>query len=166
MNLYLVRHCEALPIGGAILRDAERPLSAPGEHDAALIGRFLAMAEPTAHQVLCSPLVRARRSAEILAAQLPARPPVVPLKVLEPGIVRRDLLAEVSARGDGSLILVAHQPDLAELLTWLVADGEMDVAFPTGAVASVRFAANPAPGGARLQWMVTPSLVSLLRPDW
>jgi phosphohistidine phosphatase len=166
MNLYLVRHSEALPIGGGILRDADRPLSSRGEHDAALVGRLLAMVEPAAHKVICSPLVRARRSAEILAVQLPSNPPIAPLKVLEPGIVKRDVLAEISDRGNDSLILVAHQPDLTELLTWLVADGEFDVAFPAGALASVRFAANPAPGGARLQWIVTPALLSLLRPDW
>jgi phosphohistidine phosphatase len=166
MNLYLVRHSEALPIGGGIQRDADRPLSSRGEHDAALVGRFLSLVEPTAHQVICSPLERAHRSAEILAAQLPAKPAVVPLKILEPGVSKRDLLAEVSARGSDSLILVAHQPDLTELLTWLVADGEMDVAFPAGSVAGVRFAGNPAPGGARLQWIVTPILLSLLRPGW
>jgi phosphohistidine phosphatase len=166
MNLYLVRHSEALPIGGEIVRDANRPLSPRGEHDAARVGRFLAVAEPNAHQVICSPLVRARRSAEIIAAHLPSNPSISPMKSLEPGIIKRDLLAEIAARGNESLILVAHQPDLTELMTWLVSDGEMDVAFPAGATACVRFAANPAPGGARLQWIITPALLSLLRPDW
>jgi phosphohistidine phosphatase SixA len=78
----------------------------------------------------------------------------------------REVLAQVTKHADGSLILIAHQPDLTEFLSWLVADGIAEIAFPTGAAASVVLSAISAAGGARLQWIVTPALVSLLHPEW
>ncbi len=166
MNLYLVRHGEALPIGGTVHRDADRPLSPRGEHDAAVVGRLLSMVEPSARTIGSSPLVRAQQSAKIVASQFRTPPAVHPWPVLEPGIAMREVLAQVTKHADGSLILIAHQPDLTEFLSWLVADGIAEIAFPTGAAASVVLSATSDAGGARLQWIVTPALVSLLHPEW
>lgn len=166
MNLYVVRHAEALPIGAGISRDSERPLSAHGEHDAALMGRVLALAEPGVPTIATSPLVRARRTADILAAQFVAPPRVIPWQVLEPGIDMHDLLARVSAHTAGPLILVAHQPDLTEFVSLLVADAPAGIAFPPGAVACISHAAKPGGNSTRLQWFLTPNLVTTLHPEW
>jgi phosphohistidine phosphatase len=166
MNLYLVRHSEALSIGGSILRDADRPLSAKGRHDAAIVGRLLSMVEPSARTVGTSPLVRARETATILASQFPEPPAVHPWPILEPGIDMRVVLAQVTEHGGGSLILVAHQPDITEFLCWMIADAAAEIAFPPGAVASLVLSTASAMGGARLQWIVTPALVSQLHPEW
>jgi phosphohistidine phosphatase len=163
MNLYLVRHSEAQAIGGMILRDADRPLSPKGERDAAIVGRLLATVDPSVRTIGCSPLERARQTAEIVASQFPTPPVVHPWPVLEPGMTLRDVLAQVTEQEDSSLILIAHQPDITEFLCWLVADGPAEIAFPPGSVASVLVSAT---GGARLQWIVTPALVSLLHPEW
>jgi phosphohistidine phosphatase len=166
MNLYLVRHSEALSIGGTILRDADRPLSPRGRHDAVVAGRLLSIVEPSARTIGTSPLVRARETATILASQFTTPPAVHPWPVLEPGIGMREVLAQVTEHGGGSLILVAHQPDITEFLSWLIADAAAEIAFPPGAVASLVLSTTTAMGGARLQWIVTPVLVSLLHPEW
>ena len=166
MNLYLVRHTEALSIGGAVLRDADRPLSPRGEHEAAVAGRLLSMVEPSVRTIGSSPLVRAQQTAKIVASQFPTPPAVHSWSVLEPGMTMREVLEEVTEHADGSLILVAHQPDLTEFISWLVAEGIAEIAFPPGAVASLILSNTPAPGGARLQWIVNPALVSLLHPEW
>jgi phosphohistidine phosphatase len=166
MNLYLVRHSEALSIGGAVLRDADRPLSPRGEHDAAIVGRLLAMVEPSVRMIGCSPLVRAQQTATILASQFSTAPAVHPWPVLAPGIDMRVVLTELMEHAEGSLILVAHQPDLTEFISWLIADGAAEMAFPPGAVASLVLSTTSAAGAARLQWIVPPVLVSLLHPEW
>ena len=51
MNLYIVRHAEAVPLGRGISRDADRPLSAHGERDAAVVGRVLALADPAVRTI-------------------------------------------------------------------------------------------------------------------
>jgi phosphohistidine phosphatase SixA len=166
MNLYLVRHGKALPIGEVIRRDADRPLSPRGEQDAALVGRLLSIVEPTAHTIGTSPLLRARRSAEILASQFPSPPGVHLWPVLEPGVTMPKLLAQVKDHGDDPLILVAHQPDITEFLCWLIGDGTVDVMFPPGTAARVVFPGALTAGSARLQWVVPPALLSLLHPEW
>ena len=166
MNLYVVRHAEALPMGRGIVRDADRPLSARGEHDAALVGRVLSMGEPAARTIASSPLLRARRTAEIIAGQF-ADPPQVSLwPILQPGIENRAVLGRAKEQAEGPLILVAHQPDLTEFVSWLVADAPAEIAFPPGSVASIVIAHSIAGTGARLQWIITPKLVSLLHPEW
>jgi len=72
MKLYLVRHADALPVGGKIDRDAERPLSQTGLQEAALAGQALALLEPALDAVLVSPLLRARQTGERLSAARPA----------------------------------------------------------------------------------------------
>lgn len=166
MNLYLIRHSEALSIGGAVLRDTDRPLSPRGEHDAAVVGRLLSLVEPSARTIVSSPLVRARQTAKIVASKFPRPPAVHSWPLLEPGISMREVLAQVTEHADGSLILVAHQPDLMEFLSWLVADGIAEIAFPPGAAACVVLSTASDAGGAQLQWIVTPALVSLLHPEW
>lgn len=166
MNLYVVRHAEALPIGAGISRDSERPLSAQGEHDAALMGRVLSLAEPGILTIATSPLVRARRTADILAAQFVTPPRVIAWQVLEPGFDMHDLLDRVNTHDAAPLILVAHQPDLTEFISWLVADAPAGIAFPPGAVACISRAAKPGGNSTRLQWILTPKLVTTLHPEW
>ncbi len=166
MNLYLVRHAEAQMLGGEVRRDADRPLTVRGEHDAILMGRLLHTLEPGMRRIASSPFLRSCRTAELLSAQF-ARPPVVdPWRVLEPGISLCDVHAQVSLHADEPLAIVAHQPDLTEYLSWLVADAVAEIAFPPGAAACLTLGAQTAPGGARLHWIVPPVVVAQLHPEW
>ncbi len=166
MNLYIVRHAEAVPLGRGISRDADRPLSAHGERDAAVVGRVLALADPAVRTIASSPLLRARRTAEILAGQFGDPPPVALWPSLQPGFENRDVLTRVKELPHGPVVLVAHQPDLTEFISWLVADAPAEIAFPPGSAASILLADTIAGTGARLQWMATPTFLSLLHPEW
>ena len=68
MNIYLVRHGEAGPSGGTVLRDADRRLTSRGEDDARLIGRVLAQAKSNVTVLLSSPLTRALQTAELIGS--------------------------------------------------------------------------------------------------
>lgn len=166
MNLYLVRHAEALPLGQGASRDADRPLSARGEHAAAMVGRVLAKLDPALRRIATSPVLRAQRTAEILASQFPDPPQVHALSALEPGMDIDDLMEEVRQHADSPLVLVAHQPDLTEFLSWLIADAPVEIAFPPGTAAGLSLTEPSRTPGARLLWVITPALVSLLHPDW
>jgi phosphohistidine phosphatase len=166
MNLYLVRHAEALPLGPEAARDADRPLSARGEHAATMIGRVLAACEPAVQRIATSPLKRARRTAELIAGQFPQPPDVDAWRTLEPGVDMDALLDEIKEQADAPLVVVAHQPDLTEFLSWLVAEASVEIAFPPGTVAALNLAGDARSNGARLHWVLTPALVSLLHPEW
>jgi phosphohistidine phosphatase len=166
MNLYLVRHAEALPIGGDVRRDADRPLSAQGERDAVLLGRAFRILDPSVRRIASSPLLRASQTADILAAQFSAPPAVHPWPALEPGITLRDVHTEICAQEDASLIVVAHQPDLTDYLTWVIAGAPVDIAFPPGTAACVTLAAYSSPGSAQLRWIASPAFLSKLHSAW
>ena len=107
MRLFLVRHAEAAP-GEP---DALRPLTPDGRDAARALGDRLAAEQPDA--VLCSPLLRARETAEqiaraaSLAAEVDER--------LAPGATADDVRAVVAGRGE-TIVAVAHQPDCTEIL--------------------------------------------------
>jgi len=73
MNLFVVRHGHAAPVGGDILRDGDRPLTERGEEEAAMVAGALASRRKIA-VVLVSPLLRAQQTARILWSGSQDRP--------------------------------------------------------------------------------------------
>ena len=86
MNLYIVRHGDAKPIGGPVTSDSERPLSGRGEQDVQLMGQVLSRVEGTAPRIVSSPLLRARTTAELLGASYVPTPGVDLWEDLAPGV--------------------------------------------------------------------------------
>jgi phosphohistidine phosphatase SixA len=106
MRVYLVRHAEAAP-GEP---DELRALSAAGRETARALGDRLA-AEARVDAVLCSPLLRARETAEAIAQA--AGVPAVSTELLAPGAAVDDLLEAVAGRGE-TVVSVGHQPDCGQ----------------------------------------------------
>ena len=107
MRLFLVRHAEA----ASGEPDALRPLTSAGRASARMLGEQLAAEQLDA--VLCSPLLRARETAEEiaraanLAAEVDER--------LAPGANADDVREAVTGRGE-AVVAVGHQPDCSEIL--------------------------------------------------
>ena len=125
MRIFLVRHAESAP-GEP---DDLRPLTADGRAAARELGERLAAQQPYA--VVCSPLLRARETADAIAraAGLEAEAD----DRLAPGAAITDLSAAVSDRGE-TVVVVAHQPDCSEIV--LALTGE-ERAFAPGDAAEV-----------------------------
>ena len=120
-----MRHAEA----AAGDPDELRPLTAEGKAAARALGERLAAYKPDA--VVCSPLLRARETADLIAraAGLEAEPE----ERLAPGADITDLSAAVSGRGE-TVVVVAHQPDCSEIV--LALTGE-DRRFEPGSYAEL-----------------------------
>ncbi|MCX2924870.1 SixA phosphatase family protein [Streptomyces sp. NEAU-W12] len=164
-RLVVLRHAKsAWPEG---VPDHDRPLAARGERDAPAAGRAIAGTVGPPGLVLCSTAVRARRTWEPVAAQWDTPPPVrYEPRLYAAGVpdllaVVREVPAEV-----GTLLLIGHNPGLADLVLTLAGDDVDDTLdrvrakFPTSAVAvlSWRGAAwtDLAPGTALLTAMTVP----------
>jgi phosphohistidine phosphatase len=161
MNIYLVRHGEAGPSGGTVLRDADRRLTSRGEDDARLIGRVLARAKSNVTVLLSSPLTRALQTAELIGSAFPGMPAVRPTENLSPGFRSRSLFDELVALGEtADVVVVGHQPDLGNFIAYLMdVPAHGAVALPTGAAAKVVVGGGNPPADAHLEWLVTPSLL-------
>ena len=122
MRVYVVRHAEAAP-GEP---DELRRLTPYGREQARRLRDELATEFDA---VLSSPLLRARETAELIAA----RPPE-PDERLAPGASETDVRAAVAGRGD-TVLVVGHQPDCSRIVAALT--GAEERAFPPCAHAVV-----------------------------
>lgn len=166
MNLYLVRHAEAQPVGGLVTTNADRSLTVEGERNALVMGRLLFRMEPRLPLIASSPLIRAVRTGSLLSEGYPDRPALEAWDELTPGFRQKDLLARVTASSTRAMVLVAHQPDLGLLLAYLVADAAAEIAMPPTAIACVALAPAAPMHNGRLHWLVTPGLVRALSPGF
>lgn len=139
-RLVVLRHAKsAWPAG---VEDHERPLAPRGRRDAPAAGRALAEGDWLPDLALCSTAVRARQTWEFASAQWGTPPPVR----LDPRLYAADVpdllqtVREVPASVE-TLLVIGHNPGLAELVLELAGDGLDDtldrvrVKFPTSAIA-------------------------------
>jgi phosphohistidine phosphatase len=164
MNLYLIRHAEAVALGGAIVRDADRPLTERGVADAKQLGKALALLDPGITSVLTSPLRRARQTAENIVPALKGHITPRVTERLAPGFRVKALLDELRTIGSASgVAVIGHQPDLSMAIGHLIGgQSHTSIAIPPGAVARVRMSGVGLPAEAHLQWLLTPDLIRTL----
>jgi phosphohistidine phosphatase len=127
MLLFLVRHAHADP-GDP---DELRPLSARGREEARALAERLAASRTPPQIVLTSPLLRARETAEAIAAATGAD-----LRIdhrLSPGATAA-LLQECTEGESRPTAAVCHQPDCSEIAAALTGS---DPGFPPGGVAEL-----------------------------
>jgi phosphohistidine phosphatase len=158
VDLYLIRHADALPLGErGVTDDAERPLSEKGEGQAAQVAAGLQRRGVRLDLLLTSPLLRARQTAEALLRHGP--PLVTELETcdeLTPGTKRKKLARALLATAKDVVGLVGHQPDLGEFAAWLIGDAGVQLEFAKAGVAFVRCQDMPRKGTGTLRWLVTP----------
>jgi phosphohistidine phosphatase len=160
VQLYLVRHAIAEPRGDAWPDDTQRPLSDEGRVKMTKQVKGLNALEVRVDEILTSPLVRTRQTADILAHGLSGRPKVVELPVLAPGHRPKELFAALEDFAKrSSLAIVGHEPGMGELLAALIG-ARTPIPFKKGGVALVEVGMlPPAAGSAALIWSLTPRVL-------
>jgi phosphohistidine phosphatase len=163
MELLLIRHAIAFERDRSRWPDdALRPLTGLGEKRMQKAATGLHRLGVAPARVLVSPLVRARRTAEILADE--ARwPDATVIDDLAPGRPPAPLFAILAARRAGPLAVVGHEPDLGYLLAYCLGiPRSLNVEFRKGGVACVGFADGLRPGRGELKWLLTPRVLRAL----
>lgn len=122
LTLDLVRHGPALPTSS--IGDAGRPLSPEGRR---LIERLAERLSKDGWNPLpgyVSPLLRARQTAEILAAAVPAGLPLIVVPELHPDGDAAGVIAvlEPLLESGSHTVLVGHQPMLGDLIQRLAGE--------------------------------------------
>src|SRR5436309_8000074 len=121
LHLYLIRHADAVPRGDPNYAEDDRPLTDLGRRQAKALGEALAARDVRFDVILCSPLPRAKQTAEGLLSALPnPKPPVEYTDDLTPGTKPRKIDREVLKYEGEAIALVGHQPDLGEYAARLI----------------------------------------------
>ncbi|MEU8470882.1 histidine phosphatase family protein [Streptomyces sp. NPDC029006] len=164
-RLVVLRHAKsAWPEG---VEDPRRPLAPRGLRDAPAAGRALADSGSLPDLALCSTAVRARRTWELASAEWGTPPPVrLDGRLYAAGVPELlEVVHEVPPEVE-TLLLVGHNPGLADLVRALAADGLDDTLgrvgekFPTAAIAVLAWRGTGwpalAPGTALLTSFTVP----------
>jgi phosphohistidine phosphatase len=157
--LYLVRHAIAAERGDDWPDDDKRPLTERG------IARFqdavngLKALDVELDEIFTSPLVRARQTADLLAAALKGKPSVKILDALSPGHGPTTVLAQLARTAKRRRIaLVGHEPGLGELAAHLIGAGRA-LPFKKGGVCRIDVESLTSRRAGALAWFVTPKML-------
>jgi phosphohistidine phosphatase len=168
MRLILLRHAKTEKAEGG-MRDRDRRLNARGEHDAPLIGAYVARHGLLPDLALVSTAVRARETWERLA--LPASPAVTfEERLYNAGAPAVVALIKETGRAVGTLLVLGHNPGLHEAARLLIASGDVEArerlneGLPTAGLVVIDFAGKDwsrlHPRGGRIERFVSPRLLA------
>jgi phosphohistidine phosphatase len=161
-EIYIVRHAIAADRGADWPDDTKRPLTERG------ISRFresvsgLKPLDATIDEIFTSPLVRAKQTADLLAAGVDGRPAVKLLDVLAPGHTPAVVMAQLAkAAKRRRIALVGHEPDLGELAAHLIG-ARRPLPFKKGGICRIDVAGLSSKPVGALIWFVTPKVLRKL----
>jgi phosphohistidine phosphatase len=167
MNLFLLRH------GVAVERDEfdyagddARPLTPKGKKQLRHVAAAMRALKLDFDEILSSPLVRARQTAEIIAAELKLQKRLVIADELKPGGDAKKLVQKITGlkKVPANVLLVGHEPDFSELIS-LLATGNHGGGFALkkGGLAKLEIQKLRAGKCAILVWLLTPAQMKLMR---
>lgn len=162
LELYLIRHGLAAVRGEAWPDDNKRPLTHKGiarlRREVSALNRL----GVTFDQVLSSPLVRARQTAEVFAEGLASHPPLALVEALSPSGTPAQVLEELGKYGRRHRIaMVGHEPNLGELAARLIGT-RTAIEFKKGAICRIDVETLPPARAGRLRWFIAPRMLRRL----
>ena len=159
LELYLIRHGLAAERGKEWPDDSKRPLTPEGLVSLRKEARALNKLEVTFDQIVSSPLVRTRQTADVFSEELKGHPEIVLSDALAPAGTPAAIIQEIGKHvRKARLALVGHEPNLGELAGELIG-ARAALEFKKGGICRVDFDVLPPKGTGRLRWFVTPKML-------
>ena len=163
LELYLIRHGLAAERGDDYPDDSKRPLTSKGIAALKKEAHALATLGVDFDQIISSPLVRTRQTAEVFAQHLPSNPPVALSDALAPAGAPAAVFQELGKHMRKERIaLVGHEPNIGELAARLIG-ARVPLEFKKGAVCRIDFEVFPPKGRGSLRWFLPPRMLRKLR---
>jgi phosphohistidine phosphatase len=161
-ELYLVRHAIAAERGDEWKDDAKRPLTERGMARFKEVVKGLGELDVAIDEVFTSPLIRAKQTAELLAAGVTGKPSVKLLEALAPGHTSAQVMSQLAkAAKRRRIALVGHEPDLGELAAHLLG-AQRAVPFKKGGFCRIDVESLTSRRAASLIWFATPKMLRLM----
>ncbi len=164
MNLYLMRHAEAVDLAEAeVDHDADRALTEKGQRQAERVGRLLKRLDVTLDLVLVSPLIRARKSAQHVLEAMNAKVEIKKLDVLEPDKSGEAIWKAIVSEQAENVLVVGHLPSISNLARVLLGSlTEQPLRFHKSSVAALRCDSGGLAPRVTLEWMLSPAATKRL----
>ena len=162
LELYLIRHGVAAERGKEWPDDAKRPLTPEGIMRLRKEASGLNALDVGFDQIVTSPLVRTRQTADVFSESLKSKPPIATADALAPAGSPAAVIAELIKHvRKGRVALVGHEPNLGELAAQLIG-AKAPLEFKKGGVCRIDFDVLPPKGVGALRWFVTPKILRSL----
>ena len=139
--------------------DSKRPLTAEGIARLRKEAKALEGLGVGFDQILSSPLVRARQTADVFAEELKGKPPIANTDALTPAGSPGAVIQELGKHmRKARIALVGHEPNMGELAAFLIG-AKVALPFKKGAICRIDFSVFPPKGKGELCWFVTPKML-------
>jgi phosphohistidine phosphatase len=158
-EIYIIRHGVAAERGEAYPDDSKRPLIAKGIARLKREAKALDDLGVEFDQIITSPLVRAKQTADVFAETMKSKPPVATSDALTPAGTPAAVIQELARHSKkGRIALVGHEPNLGELAARLIG-ARTAIEFKKGAICRIDFDVFPPKGLGVLRWLATPRML-------
>ena len=156
MNLYVLRHASAGTRRANPLVDVKRPLDKEGKQQCLLLGNYLNALKVQFDLVASSPLKRALQTASLVGTETGYDGKIMISEGLSPGATVpafEKLVNDFNTHEN--VLIVGHNPNLAQFLGTLLSSSRMNIRLRKGAIARVDMAQRP----GTLHWLVDPRIL-------
>jgi phosphohistidine phosphatase len=159
LEVYLIRHGIAAERGKEWPDDSKRPLTPEGLVSLRKEARALNNVGVSFDQIVSSPLVRTRQTADVFSEELKGHPEIVLSDALAPAGTPAGVIQEITKHvRKARLALVGHEPNLGELAADLIG-ARAPLEFKKGGICRIDFDVLPPKGTGRLRWFLTPKML-------
>ncbi|HEX6801082.1 MAG TPA: phosphohistidine phosphatase SixA [Candidatus Binatia bacterium] len=165
MNVYLMRHGAAVEKDDpSVANDNERPLTKKGVKRLRRAARGLGQLEIPFDGIVTSPVLRARQTADIVAAALGLESRLEEVSGLAPESTVELLLFGLARYHDREhLLMVGHEPLLSQTIGSLLCGGRgFEIALRKGSLCRIEIDGLPPSNPAILHWLLAPKQLRLL----
>jgi phosphohistidine phosphatase len=159
LELYLIRHGLAEERGEDYPDDSKRPLTHEGIARLRKEAKALDALDVAFDQILSSPLVRAKQTADAFAEVMKSKPPIAIADSLTPAGSPAAVIQELARHMKKARVaLVGHEPNMGELAAHLIG-AKVPLPFKKGAICRIDFSVFPPKGKGQLVWFITPRML-------
>lgn len=155
MNIYLIRHGKAEPANPA-KKDFERLLTPEGEKIVAESTKIWKNFINHFDEIICSPYLRAKKTAAIIADAFNFEKEVIDDKILEPGSITENLIELANSIDGKNIAFIGHQPDMSYHIASLVSTGEVNLKFSPASVCKISFDGKVTAAKGELRFLLPP----------
>lgn len=142
--------------------DAERALIDKGQKQVKRVAAFCQANQLLPESLYCSPLLRARQTANLLQQKLPGCPPAQTADWLDTTTTTTAVLAELTKlaeRGSNDLWLVGHEPNFSTIIAYLLKTSPENLAIKKASLTRLD-ADLSQPMSAKLLWSLPCALMN------